>query len=109
MFSVTEKAKSRIEEIRIKEGKSSLEQLVRVGVSSGGCSGLSYTLEFDASAGPNDQAFEENGIKIVMDKKSVLYLIGTTLDFTGGLNGKGFHFINPNASRTCACGESFAV
>lgn len=109
MFSVTEKAKSRIQEIRIKEGKTEGETVVRVGVTSGGCSGLSYALEFDARSGPNDQAFEENGIKIIMEKKSVLYLIGTTLDFSDGLTGKGFYFINPNASRTCACGESFAV
>ncbi len=109
MFSVSEKARSRIQEIRVKEGKAEGEILVRVGVTSGGCSGLSYALEFDAQTGANDQSFEENGIKIVMEKKSVLYLIGTTLDFSDGLNGKGFYFINPNASRTCACGESFAV
>ena len=109
MFSVTEKAKSRIQEIRVKEGKTDGEAVVRVGVNSGGCSGLSYALEFDAKTGPNDQSFSENGINIIMEKKSVLYLIGTTLDFSDGLNGKGFYFINPNASRTCACGESFAV
>lgn len=82
---------------------------IRVGVEGGGCSGLSYKLEFDHQAKEGDQHFEDKGIKIVVDKKSFLYLIGTELDYTGGLNGKGFVFINPNASRTCGCGESFSV
>ena len=75
----------------------------------GGCSGLSYKLEFDSTIKEGDQVFEDKGIKIAVDKKSFLYLIGTELDYTGGLNGKGFVFINPNASRTCGCGESFSV
>jgi iron-sulfur cluster assembly protein len=82
---------------------------LRVGVAGGGCSGLSYKLDFDNEQKPTDQVFENNGIKIVTDLKSFLYLVNTTLDFSDGLNGKGFHFINPNASRTCGCGESFAV
>lgn len=82
---------------------------VRVGVVGGGCSGLSYKLDFDNKPQPTDQAFENKGIKVVTDLKSFLYLVNTTLDFSEGLNGKGFHFINPNASRTCGCGESFAV
>ena len=82
---------------------------LRVSVVGGGCSGLSYKLDFDNQPKPIDQVFEHNGIKIVTDLKSFLYLVNTTLDFSDGLNGKGFHFINPNASRTCACGESFAV
>ena len=85
------------------------EYFLRVGVVGGGCSGLSYKLDFDNESQPNDQVFEDQGIKLVTDLKSFLYLCDTTLDFSDGLNGKGFHFINPNASRTCGCGESFAV
>ena len=81
---------------------------VRVGVKSGGCSGLSYDLSFDAEKQENDQLFEDNNVKIVVDKKSLLYLVGTTLEYSGGLNGKGFVFNNPNANRTCGCGESFS-
>ncbi len=82
---------------------------VRVSVTSGGCSGLTYNMDFDDTSQPNDQVFEDKGIKVVTDLKSFLYLFNTTLDFSGGLDGKGFHFINPNASRTCGCGESFSV
>ena len=82
---------------------------VRVGVTSGGCSGLSYDLGFDTEEREDDKLFEDNEIKILVNKKSFLYLIGTTLEYSGGLNGKGFVFNNPNASRTCGCGESFAV
>ena len=82
---------------------------VRVGVTSGGCSGLSYDLGFDVAEQSDDKLFEDNGVKILVNKKSFLYLIGTTLEYSGGLNGKGFVFNNPNASRTCGCGESFAV
>ena len=82
---------------------------VRVSVTSGGCSGLSYNMEFDNVDKPDDQVFEDNGIKIVTDIRSILYLFNTTLEFSGGLDGKGFYFNNPNAARTCACGESFSV
>ena len=82
---------------------------VRVGVKSGGCSGLSYNLDFDSKMLESDKLFEHNEIKLLVDKKSYLYLIGTTLNYSGGLNGKGFVFENPNAARTCGCGESFAV
>ena len=82
---------------------------VRVGVKSGGCSGLSYDLDFDTSIAPHDNVYEDNEVKIVVDKKSLLYLIGTTLEYSGGLNGKGFVFNNPNAQRTCGCGESFSL
>jgi len=82
---------------------------VRVSVTSGGCSGLSYVLDFDNESQPNDQVFEDNGMKVVTDLKSFLYLCNTTLEFSGGLEGKGFYFNNPNASRECGCGESFAV
>jgi len=82
---------------------------IRVGVQGGGCSGLMYQLTFDNQENEGDMSFENNGVKVVVDKKSYLYLVGTTLDFSGGLNGKGFVFQNPNADRTCGCGESFSV
>lgn len=85
------------------------DSFVRISVVGGGCSGLSYKLDFDNQLQANDQVFEDKGIKLVTDMKSMLYLYDTQLDFTEGLNGKGFHFNNPNASRTCACGESFSV
>jgi iron-sulfur cluster assembly protein len=85
------------------------EGFVRVGVEGGGCSGLSYQLKFDTQLNESDKVFEDKGLKLVVDKKSFLYLVGTELDFSDGLNGKGFQFNNPNASRTCGCGESFSV
>jgi iron-sulfur cluster assembly protein len=85
------------------------QDFVRVGVKSGGCSGLSYELNFDGVIGENDKVFEQNSVKIAVDKKSFLYLVGTTLEYSGGLNGKGFVFNNPNANRTCGCGESFSL
>ncbi len=108
MITVTEKARARaIELIRTEQRPE--DSFIRVGVQGGGCSGLSYSLEFDNQLKPDDKIFEDKGIKIVCDKKSFLYLEGTQLDFSDGLNGKGFQFNNPNASRTCGCGESFAV
>jgi iron-sulfur cluster assembly protein len=86
-----------------------MDSFIRVGVKSGGCSGLSYDLSFDTKLQDNDQEFEDNDVKVVIEKKSLLYLAGTILEYEGGLNGKGFSFSNPNASRTCGCGESFAV
>jgi iron-sulfur cluster assembly protein len=82
---------------------------LRVGVVGGGCSGLSYKMDFDNEVKPMDQVFEDKGVKIVTDLKSFLYLVNTELEFSDGLNGKGFYFDNPNASRSCGCGESFAV
>lgn len=82
---------------------------VRVSVTSGGCSGLTYNMDFDNQQKDNDQVFEDNGVKVVTDLRSFLYLCNTTLEFSGGLDGKGFYFNNPNAARTCGCGESFAV
>lgn len=108
MISVTDKAKDRILELRSQEGKSD-DHNIRVLVQGGGCSGLMYDLKFDSAVEDRDEVFEDKGIKILVDKKSLLYLLGTTLDFSDGLNGKGFQFINPNATRTCGCGESFAV
>lgn len=108
MIFVAESAKEKIQEIRT-SGKIAEDFFVRVSVVSGGCSGLSYKMDFDNQPRPNDQAFEDNGVKVVTDLKSFLYLFNTTLEFSGGLNGKGFSFNNPNATRTCGCGESFAV
>src|SRR6266487_1678138 len=107
---ITDKAKQKVSELMQEAGHGNdSSYFVRVGVAGGGCSGLSYKLDFDNEQKPTDQVFENNGVKIVTDLKSFLYLVNTTLDFSDGLNGKGFHFINPNASRTCGCGESFAV
>jgi iron-sulfur cluster assembly protein len=91
------------------EGFNPTQDFVRVGVKSGGCSGLSYDLSFDNSKSDQDRLFEDNQVKILVDKKSLLYLLGTTLEYSGGLNGKGFVFNNPNAERTCGCGESFSL
>lgn len=108
MILVTEKAKERIASIRVEEGHTPGHN-VRVAVKGGGCSGLMYDLLFDDKLTESDRVFEDKGVKVVVDKKSLLYLVGTTLDFTDGLNGKGFQFVNPNASRTCGCGESFSI
>lgn len=108
MIKVSDKAKNQVLKLIETEGYDA-GSFIRVGVKSGGCSGLSYQLDFDHEIKENDQVFEDNGVKVVVEKKSMLYLVGTTLDYEGGLNGKGFNFINPNASRTCGCGESFAV
>jgi iron-sulfur cluster assembly protein len=108
MVTVSDQAKEKIFELKQKEGKTE-DFGIRVAVEGGGCSGLMYDLAFDASQQPSDHVFEDKGIKIFVDKKSLLYLIGTELDFSDGLNGKGFQFKNPNASRTCGCGESFSV
>lgn len=90
-------------------GYDAATDYVRVGVKSGGCSGLSYELKFDNSKAESDKLFEDNNVRILVDKKSFLYLVGTTLEYSGGLNGKGFVFNNPNAQRTCGCGESFSL
>jgi iron-sulfur cluster assembly protein len=108
MITVTDKAKERINEL-IKENKMDDSYYLRVGVKGGGCSGLSYVLEFDDKDTKDDEVFENNDVKVVCDKKSVLYLFGTELHYSGGLNGKGFEFINPNAARVCGCGSSFSV
>jgi iron-sulfur cluster assembly protein len=108
MITVSENAKERAIMLMKQENRP-IDSFIRVGVEGGGCSGLSYKLEFDDQIKEGDQVFTDKGIKIAVDKKSFLYLIGTELDYTGGLNGKGFTFINPNATRTCGCGESFSV
>lgn len=108
MIQITDRAKDKLIQLR-KEESHPKDHNVRVAVQGGGCSGLMYKLDFDGEIKESDKIFEDKGIKILVDKKSILYLLGTTLDFSDGLNGKGFKFINPNASRTCGCGESFAV
>lgn len=109
MIKVSETAKKKVVELMTDDGFNYNIDYVRVGVKSGGCSGLSYDLKFDKSQQDDDKVFEDNGIKIIVDKKSFLYLIGTTLEYSGGLNGTGFVFNNPNANRTCGCGESFSL
>lgn len=107
---VSEKAKGKLVQLMSDAGIfNDPAYFVRVSVVGGGCSGLSYKLDFDNEKKPMDQEFEDNGIKLVTDLKSFLYLVNTELDFSDGLNGKGFYFKNPNASRSCGCGESFAV
>lgn len=108
MLFVADSAKDKINELM--SGSQLTEDFfIRVSVTSGGCSGLTYKLDFDNEVQAEDQIFEDNGMKVVTDLKSFLYLCNTTLEFSGGLNGKGFFFNNPNAERTCGCGESFAV
>jgi iron-sulfur cluster assembly protein len=108
MLFVADSAKEKITAIKRSEGLTE-DYFLRVSVVSGGCSGLSYKMDFDNELKPNDQVFEDNATKVVTDLRSFLYLCNTTLEFSGGLNGKGFQFSNPNAARTCGCGESFAL
>ncbi|OCA80626.1 [Fe-S]-binding protein [Chryseobacterium contaminans] len=109
MIKVSDHAKEKAIQLMTEDGFNPAEDYIRVGVKSGGCSGLEYVLKFDNQKTETDQIFEDNNIKIIIDKKSILYLAGTTLEYSGGLNGKGFVFNNPNASRTCGCGESFSL
>ena len=109
MIKVSDIAKNKVTELMIEDGFNIASDYVRVGVKSGGCSGLSYDLKFDSTQQEDDKVFEDNGVKIIVDKKSFLYLVGTTLEYSGGLNGTGFVFNNPNANRTCGCGESFSL
>lgn len=109
-ITISDRAYQRIQEIR-NENDVPTSAYLKVGVVSGGCSGLTYNLDFEANTEPTekDQVFELNGMKVLVDMRSFLYLAGTELDYTDGLEGQGFHFHNPNASRTCSCGESFSV
>ena len=109
MIKVSTSAREKVTVLMQEEGFNPSEDFVRVGVKSGGCSGLSYDLNFDNKQQDGDRLFEDNQVRIVVDKKSLLYLVGTTLEYSGGLNGKGFIFNNPNAQRTCSCGESFSL
>ena len=107
MITVSEKAANKLNSLIEESGFKT--PYVRVSVKGGGCSGLSYDLSFDTEPHASDTLAEDKGVKILVDMKSLLYLYGTELEFSGGLNGKGFQFINPNASRTCGCGESFSL
>ena len=109
MIKVSESAKQKVVALMTEDGFDAAKDYVRVGVKSGGCSGLSYELDFDNKVEEGDKVFEDNAVRIIVDKKSFLYLVGTTLEYSGGLNGKGFVFNNPNAQRTCGCGESFSL
>ncbi len=109
MIKVSDTASKKIVDMMREDGYDASQHYVRVGVKSGGCSGLSYELKFDRELGENDKVFEDNEVKIAVEKKSFLYLAGTILEYSGGLNGKGFVFNNPNAQRTCGCGESFSL
>ena len=109
MIYVSDKAKDRVVKLMEEKQFSMEDYFLRVSVESGGCSGLSYKMDFDKEKKQMEQEFEDKGIKVVTDLKSFLYLVNTTLEFSDGLNGKGFYFNNPNASRSCACGETFSV
>lgn len=110
MITISEDALKHLKDIMEEEGISNDTHFLRVGVKGGGCSGLSYVMDFDDVRTEQDEVVEvQDGFKVIVDKKSVLYLFGTELQYSSGLNGKGFQWVNPNASRTCGCGESFAV
>lgn len=109
MIKVSDQARDKVFQLMKEDGFDPAKDYIRVGVKSGGCSGLEYVLKFDKEKTESDQIFEDNNLKILVDKKSILYLAGTTLEYSGGLNGKGFVFNNPNAARTCGCGESFSL
>ena len=109
MVNVSDTAAQQLLNIFIEENKDPKDNYVRVGVKSGGCSGLSYILDFEDNASEDDKIVESNGVNLLIDKKSLLYLVGTTLEYSSGLNGKGFHWTNPNAQRSCGCGESFSL
>lgn len=109
MIKVSDMAKEKASQLMREDGFDPENDYIRVGVKSGGCSGLEYVLKFDNQKNETDQIFEDNGVKILVEKKSILYLAGTVLEYSGGLNGKGFVFNNPNAARTCGCGESFSL
>lgn len=108
MIYISDIAKDKLADLKKETGLTD-DFFLRVSVVSGGCSGLSYKMDFDNESQEGDEVFEDKGVTIVTDAKSFLYLFDTTLDYTGGLNGKGFYFNNPNASRSCSCGESFAL
>lgn len=110
MISVSQKALEHIIELMVESGITPDSHHLRVGVKGGGCSGLSYVMDFDDKVESTDEIVEvDGGLKVIIDRKSVLYLYGTQLNYSDGLNGKGFQWENPNASRTCGCGESFSL
>jgi iron-sulfur cluster assembly protein len=107
VVTLTDSAVREVKRLMAKEGRGG--QVLRLLVKGGGCSGLSYDLDFDSQTRESDSVFEFDGLKVAVDPKSILYLTGVRLDFSGGLNGKGFQFVNPNASRSCSCGQSFSI
>ncbi len=107
-ITITEKAINEVKKI-MAENEIPENFSLRVGVKGGGCSGLSYTLGFDSDIKDTDKKLDIDGIDVVVDWKSILYLSGTTIDYTDGLTGKGFVFNNPLAKKTCGCGSSFGV
>ena len=109
MVTITDNAKEQILKLMNEENLNHESYFLRVGVKGGGCAGFSYMLDFDNQTSDKDDVFEDKGIKIVCDKRSLLYIFGTELDWSGGLNGKGFEWKNPNAERKCSCGISFSV
>jgi len=110
MITVSEKALQHVVNLMMESNITPDSHHLRVGVKGGGCSGLSYVMDFDNKIEDTDETVEiDGGLKVIIDRKSVLYLYGTELDYSDGLNGKGFQWGNPNASRTCGCGESFAL
>jgi iron-sulfur cluster assembly protein len=109
MIQVTDGAAAQVLKLIQDDPKATPDMHLRVKVVTGGCSGMSYKLDFDSQVTPDDKVVEDKGIKILVDKKSYLYLVGMSLDYEGGLNGQGFTFNNPNANRTCGCGSSFGV
>ncbi|HEY5648329.1 MAG TPA: iron-sulfur cluster insertion protein ErpA [Nitrospiria bacterium] len=107
MITLTENAAKEVK--RLVESQNMSDVSLRMGVKGGGCSGLSYTLNFETERNDQDQVFEQFGVRVVVDPKSLIYLEGTTLDFVSGLEGTGFKFVNPNASKSCGCGSSFSA
>jgi len=108
MITISDKAAKRIKVLKDEESLTD-DSFLRVEVKKGGCSGLSYKMNFDKVLNPTDQLFDQHGQKVVVDNNSFLFIAGLTLDYSGGLNGKGFTFSNPNATKTCGCGTSFNV
>ena len=108
-ITITQAAADRLLATASKEGVSFDQEYLRVAVRAGGCSGLTYDLGWDSARNEDDSFFQTAGLRVLMDTSAALYLDGATLDFTDGLDGQGFHFNNPQAERTCACGESFSV
>jgi len=109
MITIGDNALGHVVELMKDQGLTPETHFLRVGVKGGGCSGLSYIMDFDDTTTDMDEVIDLNIMRVVVDKKSVLYLYGTQLEYSDGLNGKGFHWVNPNASRTCGCGESFSL
>lgn len=109
MVQVTETALEKLITLMMEEGITPDTHNLRVGVAGGGCSGLQYEMDFDNQINEKDNVYDLDSIKVVIDNRSLLYIAGTTLDYKGGLNGKGFEWVNPNATRTCGCGESFSL